>query len=65
MAKKKPFEEEELDEEEEAKYYIGDCFKIEKDGTSMMWNKDLYLTSLKGDYEGSDCDLTFKYTYAD
>ena len=52
-----------IHEEENAKYFVGNGFRVKTEEVEMAWDEYLSCTLIKGEVEKSSCNITAKYTY--
>lgn len=50
-------------EDKDVTYYAGSSFKIKADNLTMEWDKYGFCTSIEGEFEGAEVDLSASYSY--
>lgn len=54
-----------LVEDENAKYYAGSSFKVKTENVTYEWDEYGNCTSIEGEEDGEEVDISCKYTYAE
>ena len=52
-------------EDPDLTYYAGSTFKVKSEEATIEWDKYGNCTSIEGEMEGSEVDISASYTYAD